>query len=347
MSARPRLLLVGTGTMGSLHARVIAQHDGAELAGVVDTRFEAAQEVADKYGTAARAEIGSLSGIDAVAVAAATEAHYALAREVLEAGVPLLVEKPLTPSIEDSRALVAYADSQDIPLMCGLLERYNPAIVTARALVDQPVMVRALRHSPYAPRIKTGVAWDLLVHDVDLALGLVPGDVARCQATRAVFSPLSVPGAEDVADAVLTFESGAVANVSASRLSQRKIRLLTVYELERMIEVDLLRKTVTVEHNVSIEAVGPDGRIYRQETVTDIPDLVTGREPLAAQLDRFLDVLAGRADAAAERATILPAHEVVATVLAAADTSVCASSSPRPAQIPLWATASAPTSPAS
>ncbi|GCE77695.1 Gfo/Idh/MocA family protein [Cellulomonas biazotea] len=320
--AAPRILLVGAGSMGSLHARVTAGHPQAELATVVDTREDAGRALADRFGARWQPEIGSLSGVDAVIVAAATEAHFELAKQVIEAGVPLLVEKPVTDRLEQTIEVLELSEQRDVPVMCGLLERYNPAVLTARSILEEPIHVTGVRHSPYAPRIKTGVAWDLLVHDVDLAFQVLPGEVVGVEAVVGQFHPSSVPGAEDVVEALLRFGSGAVASVSASRLGQRKVRTLTINEVDKLIEVDLLRRDVTVYRHVSAEAATSDGRGYRQQTIIEIPELVTSQEPLAAQLDRFLGLVAGTVDAAEERAGILPSHRVVARAKEVAAASV-------------------------
>jgi predicted dehydrogenase len=312
----PRIALVGAGSMGSLHARVIAANPACELAAVIDALPEAGRRLADTYNAAYLSSVDEATDIQGVVIAATTEAHYGLARQVLEAGWPVLVEKPLTPSIEDSRRLVDYATQHAIPLMCGLLERYNPAILTARRLISDPILIQATRHSPYVPRIKSGVAWDLLVHDVDLVIGLVPSSVRRSTSVSGVFHPSSLATSEDIIEAHLEFSSGAVASVSASRLSQRKVRAMTVYERDSMVEIDLLRRDVTVTRHVADDAFTDQGRSYRQQAVIEIPELVTSREPLATQLDRFLGLLAGEVDADAERLTILPSHEVVAEALA-------------------------------
>lgn len=318
--AATRIAVVGAGSMGSLHARVVSQHPDAELVAVVDTREEVGRAVADRFGARWQPTLDTTAGLDGVVVAAATEAHEPLARAVLEAGTPLLVEKPVTDSLTSTRELVELSAGAGVPMMCGLLERYNPAVLTARSILDAPLHVVGVRHSPYAPRIKTGVAWDLLVHDVDLAHQVLGGDVVGVEAVVGQFHPASVPGAEDVVQTLLTFSSGAVANVSASRLGQHKVRQLVIHELDRMIEVDLLRRDVTVYRHVSAEAA-EDGRGYRQQTIIEIPELVTSREPLAAQLDRFLGLIGGTVDADLERRSILPSHVVVDRAKQAAATA--------------------------
>lgn len=309
-----RIALVGTGTMGSLHARVLSQNERVSLTRVIDPREEAGRACADKYESTWTPELGDLSDVDAVVLASATEAHHELALEILAAGKPLLVEKPLANSLEKSQEIVDISTKKDVPLMCGLLERYNPAVMTARALVNEPIHLMARRHGPYAPRIKTGVAWDLLVHDVDIAIQFFGAQTpARTSSAAGYFHPQSVEGAEDTIETVLSFPTG-LATVSASRLGQKKVRSLVVSELDRLIEIDLLRRDVTIFRHVSHDS-SKDGLGYRQQTVIEIPELVTAREPLATQLDRFADLLEGKVDAAAERASILPSHEVVAQVL--------------------------------
>ncbi|WP_394614607.1 Gfo/Idh/MocA family protein [Lentzea sp. JNUCC 0626] len=315
MTAKKRVALIGTGSMGSLHARVLSQSERADLVRVIDPREEAGRTVADRFDAAWSPEIGSLADVDAVVLAAATEAHHKLALEVLDQGKPLLVEKPVCDDLASSEEVVALSESKDIPMMCGLLERYNPAVMTALQLVNEPVHVMARRHGPYAPRIKTGVSWDLLVHDVDIAIRFFGGiEPSRVASGVGYFHPDSVQGAEDNVETVLTFPTG-MATVSASRIGQRKVRSLIVSEIDRLIEIDLLRRDVTIYRHVSHDAVTADGLGYRQQTVIEIPELLTAREPLATQLDRFVDLLEGKVDAAEERASILPAHRVVAEVL--------------------------------
>jgi predicted dehydrogenase len=317
VTAKLRLALVGTGAMGSLHARVIAQSERAELATVIEPRRSVGQQVAERHGAAWAPDLADLSDVDAVVVAAPTEIHHGLADQVLSADRPLLIEKPVCGSLAETEEIVALSEKRGVPLLCGLLERFNPAVRTALALVDRPVHLTATRHSPYAPRIRTGVAWDLLIHDVGLAIQAFQGrEPAAVQGTMGYFHPDSVTGAEDVAETVLSFGDGALANVSASRIGQRKVRTLVISEVDRLIEADLIRKDVTIYRHVSSDAATPDGRGYRQQSIIEVPELITNREPLAAQLDHFLDILAGTADADEERRRILPAHRAVGALFA-------------------------------
>lgn len=319
MSAGPRIVLIGTGSMGSLHARVLAQSDRCELVKVIEPREAAGRAVAERFGTEWSPELDSLSNVDAVVLAAATQVHHGLALDVLRQDVPLLIEKPVCDNLADTEEVLAAAEDRGLPLMCGLLERYNPAVMTAMALINDPVHVTAARHSPYAPRIKTGVGWDLLVHDVDIAIRCFDGSEPRKVAgSVGYFHPSSAAGAEDILETVLTFPNGALASVSASRIGQRKLRSLVVAEVDRLVEVDLLRRDVTIYRHVSHDSVTEDGLGYRQQTIIEIPELVSAREPLATQLDRFLDLLADKEDAAKERRSILPSHRAVAQVLAQA-----------------------------
>lgn len=314
MSKPLRFALVGAGTMGSLHARVISQHPDTELAYLIDPREAVGREVAARYGASWLPELPDLSEIDAVVVAAATEAHYSLAKQVLESDTALLVEKPVTDSLSATEELLALADARDLPMMCGLLERFNPAVRTAMTILEDPIHVVGTRHSPYAPRIKTGVGWDLLVHDVDLAIQLMGEEPTRVTSQLGFFHPLSEPNAEDVAEVLMTFGSHGISRVSASRIGQRKIRELNIYEADKLIEIDLLRRDVTVYRHIS-EQSEDDGRGYKQQTVIEIPELVSSTEPLSAQLSHFVSVIRGKVDAATERLSFLPAHRVVNAAL--------------------------------
>lgn len=315
MSQALRFALVGAGNMGSNHARVISEHPDTELVYLIDPREQVGSAVAARYGATWLPSLPDLEGIDAVVVAAATEAHHPLALEVLGQDTALLVEKPVADGLAESEEILRLAESHDLVMMCGLLERFNPAVMTARAIMEDPVHVIATRHSPYAPRIRTGVSWDLLVHDVDLAIHLMGAEPNRVDAQLGFFHSDSAPQAEDVAEVLLGFENGGISRISASRIGQRKIRELQIYETGKLIEADLLRRTVTVYNHVAEQAEN-EGRNYRQQTVIEIPEIIHNVEPLTGQLTHFVSLLRGQADAAAERRSILPSHRVINAAIA-------------------------------
>jgi predicted dehydrogenase len=309
-----KVALVGHGSMGKNHARVIATGDRTELAVVIDPDEAVGRAAAETYDTAWAPGLDGLEGVDAAVIAAPTEHHYDLTRPIIEAGLPLLVEKPLCPSLAQTQELVEASARAGTPLMCGLLERFNPAVQVAMRMIEAPVYVRAVRHSPYAPRIRTGVAWDLLVHDVDLVVRAFGGDhPTSLDVKSGQYHASSVPGAEDVVETSMAFEGG-IASVSASRLGQMKVRSMVIQELDRMIEVDLLRRGLTSYRHATIEAdEGFSG--FRQFTEIEVPD-IAGTEPLVGQLNHFVDLVEGRVDADVERESFLPAHRVVDEVLA-------------------------------
>ena len=148
-------------------------------------------------------------------MAAPTDLHTDLATRPLDNDGPALVEKPLTSDPPSSVRLVRLAERRQVPIMCGFVERFNPAILTAQAMLEEAMHVTAARHSPYAARVRSGVAWDLLIHDVDACLRFVKDDPARISGGVGFFKAESGDGHEDVAEAVLTFTSGAVASVNS------------------------------------------------------------------------------------------------------------------------------------
>lgn len=305
-----RVVVVGLGAMGSNHARVVAAHPVAQLAGVCDTDAAVAQATGERYGVPwSTAWDGSIA-CDAVIVATPTAGHPALVAELLDAGLPTLVEKPVAEDPVDVAALVERSRAAGVALMCGFVERYNPAVQTAIEVLDgPPVHVVALRHSPATPRATASVVHDLLIHDLDLALRIM-GTPATSVAATAWRSPV---GIAEVADATLGF-AGGLATISASRIGHRKVRALQITTASEQIEVDMLRHDVTVYRHRSHEQLDGFGPTYRAESVIDIPFVRHAGEPLAQQLDAFVALVQGEADVEAERTSILEPHRIAAEI---------------------------------
>jgi predicted dehydrogenase len=308
-----RIALLGAGTMGSHHARLIAESTRATLHVVVDRHGERAEALARPAGAEASTDPRAALDADAAIVATPTDTHLDHALSLLEASRPLLIEKPIAPDLPSVRRLLKESEARAVPVTCGFVERFNPAITAAQSILDEPPLhIHAVRHSPHTPRMTTSVVFDLLIHDIDLSF-LYAGD----QRVRDLQSVTWAPEGSDVteiADCTMGFESGTVATLSSSRASQRKIRSLSVATPTALVEIDLLRADVSVYRHVRQEQLTDHETTYRAETIVDIPFVRHAGEPLALQLEHFLDLVEGKADPDAERRGLLPPHEVAARV---------------------------------
>ncbi len=281
-----RVALFGAGAMGSNHARVISQSSHSKLSLVVDPDEPRGQNIANQYGATWKPELQSFKNIDYIIVASPTEEHFTIAMNAIMSDVPVLVEKPISNNFAETKILIDAARHRKIPLICGLVERFNPAFLTLRDIVTDVLSIQTIRHSPYTPRILNSVSVDLLVHDLDLVINLFKSEPIDLQ-TRSL-SLNSVKGTiPDAVDVLVGFPDSRFANISVSRIGQRKIRSMSVFERERLIEVDLLRRDITIYKHIS-EDVSTDGLGYKQQTVIEIPGLITNEEPLMAQLNSFI-----------------------------------------------------------
>jgi predicted dehydrogenase len=310
-----RLALIGAGRMGANHARVISQSPGVDLDVVIDRDPARAELVASLAAARHGTDPDLALGCDAAIVATNAETHWEVAADLLSAGIPLLVEKPLSPSLEEARLIVGTSRSLGVPVTCGFVERFNPVVRTAERLMHDdfgPALhLVGIRHSPPDAAGGLSVVHDLLIHDVDLALRLCAGGWTG-QAVGGIWtSPWTET--EEIADCTLLLEGGTVATCSASRMSQRKVRSLSVATERAMLELDLLRRTITVYQHVGhLTALGDAG--YRAQTVMDLPFVREAGEPLALQLAHFVALVGGEVDPELERASLLAPHEAVALV---------------------------------
>lgn len=304
-----RIGVVGTGSMGALHARVVAQHPDVRLGWVADPNDEVGQRVAERFETV-WLPAPDLASVDAVIVAAPTQHHSSIAMEVIGSKKPMLLEKPLATTYADVVAIVEAARVGGTVLLCGFLERFNPAVRTAMEIARAPIRVAAVRHSPYSSRIRTGVASDLMIHDADMVLRMIGEQPVHVVGQYGRFSATSDADSEDVAEALALFPGGQIATLSASRMSQHKVRSVSITEMDRLIDVDLLRQSITVYRNV--EGAGFDEEAgYSQQTIIEIPVVRHSGEPLVLQLEHFLSVMHGTADANVEIDTLLAPHEFI------------------------------------
>lgn len=243
-----RCAVVGTGHLGRFHAQKYAQLKDIEFVGVCDNNEESAKKVATELNTKYFLDAKELIGkVDAVTVAASTRAHYALVKLFLENNVHVHVEKPITVTSQEGEELCRLADSKGLKLQVGHVERFNPAFVAARAKMGAPLFIECHRLAPFKPRsMDVDVVLDLMIHDLDVILSLVKSEPV---AVSGVGTPV-ITSHVDIANARIEFESGAVANVTASRVSQSAQRKFRVFQDKQYLsldfqsgEINLLTKT--------------------------------------------------------------------------------------------------------
>ena len=299
--------------MGANHARTIYRSEEFQLAFVVDADLERARGLAQQFGATAVSSIDEIKDVQAAVVATSTNSHFGIVENLLGMKIPVLCEKPLTPSLETTRVLIESSEKNATPIQCGFVERFNPAFLTAKKMIDQPVIhAQSVRHSPPAVRIASGVAEDLLIHDLDLALSLTNASVKSVAGS--VYKSVAT-GEDEISDCIINLEDNAVFTLSASRMSQRKIRDWRICTEKDLIEVDLLRQTVTIYENINQEFLNQGNATYRARTMVDYPFIERAGEPLAMQLQHFVKLLNGEVDEQTERQSILASHVVLSEFL--------------------------------
>jgi predicted dehydrogenase len=301
-----RVGVVGVGALGQHHARIYAALAGATLVGVHDADPERAAEVAGRYGTTAFSEVQALvDATDALSVAVPTVDHHRVGRLALEAGRDVLLEKPMTVTLDEAADLIAVARERRAILQVGHVERFNPAADVLRAHVRQPRFVEVHRLASFSPRsLDIDVVLDLMIHDLDIVLSL---DGSAAVQVDAVGVPV-LTDKVDIANARLRFASGLIANLTASRVSVDKVRKFRVFAPRTYISADFAAREAQVHRLVE----RPGGRPEIAMEGAAAPDV----EPLARQLESFVAAVRNRSEpvvsGADGRKALALAHEILA-----------------------------------
>jgi predicted dehydrogenase len=237
MAEQIRTAVVGAGYFGRFHANHYAKNPHANLVVVVDADEARARAVAEEFGAEAATDYRSILGrVDAVSIAVPTPLHYEIARDLIGAGLHVLVEKPITDSVESADAITALADQRGTVLQVGHIERYSAAYRTIAEMIGDALYLESYRIAPWKSRgIEVDVILDLMIHDIDMIIGLVGSPVSHVDA---VGTPV-LGERIDIANARITFESGCVANVTASRVSYKTERRLRVFAHNHYVNCDL------------------------------------------------------------------------------------------------------------
>jgi predicted dehydrogenase len=294
VSGTLRVGVVGVGSLGFHHARILRDVAGVEMAGVYDASPERVAHVAGELGVRGFSSLDDFLGsVDAAVVAVPTTSHAEVALQAIERGVHLLIEKPIAHTLEEADAIVAAAEKSGVVVATGHVERFNGALRACEQYLDEPRFVESHRLAPFNPRgTDVAVVLDLMIHDIDLVLGLVGRGV---ETLDAVGVPVLTPSV-DIANARIVFENGAVANITASRVSFERMRKVRFFQRSGYISLDLakgtgeflrLKRGATLpEGDVSLLSIA--NIVERVELAGD------GVEPLRAELEAFVAAVQGR-----------------------------------------------------
>ena len=280
---RIRVGVVGVGSMGQNHVRVLRELPEANLVGVTDADRSRAEDVADKYGVPALDTDELFDRVDAVVVAVPTPFHADLTDQAIDAGVSVLVEKPFVAEASEGERLIQRADDAGVALQVGHVERFNPGVETLQDVIGgrDLIAVDARRVGPPPDRtIGDSAVLDLMIHDIDVLLALVDSEVET----------VSAVGARDNRHVTATFgfEDGTMASLTASRVTQQKVRELSVTADDCRVNVDYTSQHVEIHRHSLPEYVETNGDVrYRQESVVEHPTVQTS-EPLKRELSSFL-----------------------------------------------------------
>jgi len=255
-----RVGVVGVGYLGKFHAEKYARMEAVDLVGVADADPDVAQAIAGKYATRAYTDYKDLmGGVDAVSVVVPTPLHYTIGRDFLANNVDVLIEKPITTTLEEADELIRMAEERGLLIQVGHLERFNPAVVALEGRIHNPRLIESHRLSVFQERgTDVSVVLDLMIHDIDIILSVVRSDVTRIHAAGV---PV-ISGQVDIANARLDFKNDCVATVTASRISDRTERKIRLFQQDAYISVDFANHEITLIHQ---KKSGPDAIIAGME----------------------------------------------------------------------------------
>lgn len=282
--------VVGVGYLGQYHAEKYSKLPDVDLVGVVDINRARALEIAKRFGTKAFFDYSDLfDGVHAVSIAVPTTLHYRVANDFLNNGVDILLEKPIATTVEEAESLIEIAENKNLIFQVGHLERYNSAIVAVEDILNNPMFIESHRLSFFTDRsADVDVILDLMIHDIDIILNFVNSGIERIDA---VGIPVISPKV-DIANARITFVNGCIANITASRISEKTMRKIRIFQPDAYISIDFASKKVGVYSKVendeeggdlpkiAVNEVKIDERDSLEEEIKSFVNSVITREPL-------------------------------------------------------------------
>ncbi|MFH1687722.1 MAG: Gfo/Idh/MocA family oxidoreductase [bacterium] len=296
---KAKTAVVGVGMLGKHHLRWYSKLPSAELIGLYDTDRDVAAKYAQEYGITAFSSLAELAeAVDGVSIVVPTSAHYEVAAELIERGVHCLIEKPVTATYDQGCKLREQAQAKGVKLAVGQIERFNPAVAALTALDLRPSFIEAHRLAAFDPRgTDVAVVLDLMIHDIDLALMFVGSPVVNIQASAVAV----ISEKPDIANARLTFAGGAVANLTASRISLHAMRKMRLFQKSGYYSLDLAKKQADLYRLAGPDDAAAGMRIPLGKSGKDVvysKCADSGKDMLAAELEAFLEAVTNNKDIA-------------------------------------------------
>ena len=285
--SRTKVGVLGVGKMGEYHVGILSENRDVDLRGISDASEQRGRVISERYEVPFFSDFNQmLKEVDAAVVAVPTKLHYQIGKEVLNAGIHVLLEKPCSDNLEHARELFSLADSKDLILHIGHVERFNGAVQELDKLVDEPILVECKRMGPFVERMKDdSVVLDTMIHDIDIILNLINSKVARINVVgKSVFSEK-----DDVVSVQLEFENGCIAVILASRASQNKERTLSITQKNSYVILDYTDQEIYVHRQSSSDyMLTKDSLRYKQESLIE-RIFVHKDNPLKLEIEHFLD----------------------------------------------------------
>ena len=243
-----RLGVVGVGALGQHHVRILSAMEGVQLVGIADVNKERLKDISETYHVPAFKNCEDLLGkVDAVTIVVPTTKHYSVGKLFLENGIHTLVEKPITSTLKQATELVALAKEKKAILQIGHVERFNSAVMKLQEYLKAPMFIESHRLSSFTPRVKdVGVVLDLMIHDIDIILTVVPSKLVKIEAVGVSV----LTRYEDLANARLTFANGCIANLTASRIANNRMRKIRIFQADAYFSLDYVKPELEIYRRV-------------------------------------------------------------------------------------------------
>lgn len=281
-----RTAVIGVGYLGRFHAQKYAALPQAELVAVADQHMENAERVAAECNTRAVNDYRELFGqVDAVSIVVPTQMHYQVARDCLEQGIHVLLEKPMTVTVAEADELITLAKARQLVLQIGHLERFNSAVLALKPVLTTPQFIESHRLAAFNPRgADVNVVLDLMIHDIDIIQNLVQSPIRQIDANGVSV----LTHEQDIVNARITFESGCVANVTASRVSMKPQRKMRIFQPDAYISIDFQDKVLSVHRKGKKELFPGIPEITSEESIFENSDAIL------AEVTAFIEAINGK-----------------------------------------------------